>query len=307
MNLTKKRPVKDLIIDIILFTAFLVLYEEHATGSPVHEWLGITLAVLMTIHIIFHWRWITCLFKNFFGKLSVVNRIKLLLNILIFFSFSTIVFSGIKMSRQVLPVLGVITHGASFWKWLHFTAVDLTVWFTALHIALNWKGIVKIFRSVFIKSPVNSINYPTESVRITRNNRHTGFTYSSSIYKYFLNSMIILLLAGSIAFFWYGFSLTPTAYSGTFHPVHERFNNNRLNSLEPDRHEEFFRQQPGHRHERRNGGRHHDVSFIGIWPGIIKNVLIISIVTFGVTLTGYGIRKSNSIHTKIVKAKLRGK
>ena len=301
MSRNKRRAAKDILTDLILFVAFLVLYEEHATGGTVHEWLGITIATIMVIHIIFHWRWLTCLLKNFFGKLSALNRVKFVLNILIFFSFSSIIFSGIMMSRHVMPVFGIDAYGVSYWKWLHFSAVDITIWLTALHIALNWQRLLKMFRALSGKTIAISSRH--EELSGIRHGSPPDVTHRPVFINYFLNIFIILLLSGTVAFLWYEFSFTPAAYSLRHSPRYEHFDGQR----ELHQGSGIHRNGPGHGYGRGQGRRDRDyeASLIGIWPGIAKNVMIISAITFGITLAGNGIRKSGSFHTGRLKKKLR--
>ncbi len=80
------------LVDFLAFVAFLLVaktgliiffflpggvrqgrYQEFwgitkATYSTIHDWAGIALIVLVIIHLILHWRWIVCNFKNVFKK-----------------------------------------------------------------------------------------------------------------------------------------------------------------------------------------------------------------------------------------------
>ena len=85
------------IVDFLAFISFLVVaktgliiffflpsgvrqgrYQEFfgiakSTYSVIHDWAGIIMIVLVLIHLILHWRWIVCNFKNAFKKQSDNN------------------------------------------------------------------------------------------------------------------------------------------------------------------------------------------------------------------------------------------
>ncbi len=89
-NMTKNKL--NFIVDSLAFVAFLIAaktgliiffflpagiqrggYQEFwgiqkSTYSAIHDWAGIILAVLVIVHIVSHWQWITFTIKSFFQK-----------------------------------------------------------------------------------------------------------------------------------------------------------------------------------------------------------------------------------------------
>jgi hypothetical protein len=57
------------------------------------------------------------------------------------------------ISRSVLPFFGLEAVNTSFWKMLHFKAADVTLWLTALHVALHWQWIANTVKR-YVVSPV---------------------------------------------------------------------------------------------------------------------------------------------------------
>lgn len=49
---------KNLILDLRMLGAFLAVSNPRFTGVTVHEWLALSLAGTVTVHLLFHWDWI---------------------------------------------------------------------------------------------------------------------------------------------------------------------------------------------------------------------------------------------------------
>jgi hypothetical protein len=41
------------------------IFDRHTWGD-IHQWTAVIFLVLIVLHLILHWRWITAMFKNFF-------------------------------------------------------------------------------------------------------------------------------------------------------------------------------------------------------------------------------------------------
>ncbi len=142
---TKKKfstTKQNLLIDLIIVVGFLLAAQPHLTGMAIHEWLSLGLGVGFLAHILLHWRWVFETTRRLFGKVARQARINYVLNLALLVAFTLIIFSGIMISEEVLPLLGVQgTHGG-VWESLHMLAADAVVWLVGLHIALHWKWIV---------------------------------------------------------------------------------------------------------------------------------------------------------------------
>lgn len=133
---------QNLLVDMLIVSGFLFTSQPHLTGMTIHEWLGLGLAVGFLTHVLLHWRWVYESTRRFFGKLVRQSRINFVLNLALLTAFTLIIFSGLMISEEVLPFLGLQGVHGGVWKWLHATAADAVVWLVALHIALHWKWIV---------------------------------------------------------------------------------------------------------------------------------------------------------------------
>ncbi|MEW5959989.1 MAG: DUF4405 domain-containing protein [Chloroflexota bacterium] len=136
---TMSKTKINLVLDSALFLVFLIVYQAKATGETVHEWLGVGIAAVIIIHILFHWPWVVNITQRFFQKIKTEPQINYMVNMAIFIGFTTAIFSGLMISRRVLPFFGLAAADSPFWKMLHSQASDVTLWLVALHIALHWQ------------------------------------------------------------------------------------------------------------------------------------------------------------------------
>lgn len=156
---TVNRTILNLIVDSLLFLLFLVVYQEKATGIALHEWLGVGIIVVIITHILLNWPWVVSVTKRFLHKMHAEPRIDYIVDMAIFISFTTAIFSGLMMSRTVLPFLGLESASESTWKMLHSTSSEVTVWLTALHVALHWHWIVNAVKH-YVVMPIGQFFRP---------------------------------------------------------------------------------------------------------------------------------------------------
>lgn len=151
-----------LILDLSLFTLFLVVYQEKATGITWHEWLGVGIVFVIVTHVLLNWQWVANITKRFLAKLKAEPRINYVVDLGIFIGFVTLIFSGLMMSERVLPFFGIEAAGSPFWKGLHSTAADVVVWLTAAHVALHWRWIANALKRYAV-TPI--VNFARRAVR----------------------------------------------------------------------------------------------------------------------------------------------
>jgi len=132
----------NLLLDIGLLLAFLLVYEAHATGLTIHEWVGVAVGVALIAHILLHWNWIMAFGKRFFRPIKGDIRLNYLVDVGLFVSFTAVLFSGLMMSRSVLPLVGISASRDPFWHWLHSFSADVALGLVALHVALHWTWVV---------------------------------------------------------------------------------------------------------------------------------------------------------------------
>lgn len=145
METTKRRtnPVKiNYLVDLAIFAVFLAMLDPRSTGMPVHEWLGIAFGAALMTHLLLHWQWIAATTRRFFGKLPRATRLNYALNGLLFATMTVLIFSGLMISEEALPALGIDLAAGFAWRTLHPLAADAVLILVGLHVALHWKWIV---------------------------------------------------------------------------------------------------------------------------------------------------------------------
>ena len=145
MSNTKRKtnPTKvNLFLDAAIFVAFLLALDPRLTGIRVHEWLSLAATAAVVAHLLLHWNWIVQVTGRFFGWTSGAARLNYAVDALFFVVLAVITVSGLMISHELLPALGLEPPGGTFWLILHSWSADLALVLVAVHAALHWKWIV---------------------------------------------------------------------------------------------------------------------------------------------------------------------
>jgi hypothetical protein len=155
---------RNLIVDIAIFLGFLTVSQPGMTGLAIHEWLGISFLGAGLVHILLHWNWIKAMTVQFFKKLWHSSRLNYVLNLGLLVALTTVMFSGLMISKNVLPTLGLSGLGNPGWKMIHSTSADAILILIGLHVALHWKWIVNSVKRYMI-SPVVAALQPRPAAK----------------------------------------------------------------------------------------------------------------------------------------------
>lgn len=148
-----------LIIDLILFLAFLAANNPNLTGIPVHEWLSLGLALLVLLHLTLHWNWLVSTLSRFFKLKSNLNRLNFVVDGLFFLSMICVTLSGLMISRTVLPLLGWSISPAFGWRNLHRLSANASLILLAIHFGLHWDWIAGTINRRIL-APLHSASSP---------------------------------------------------------------------------------------------------------------------------------------------------
>ncbi len=140
---TTSQTKSKLWLDLVLFIAFLVTMEPHSSGLPIHEWLSLSLILVMIVHLLINWDWIAQITRRFLSKLGGQNRINYILNWLLFIDGTLLMVSGVMISEVALPFLGIKLPVGFAWRRLHDMSANLGLLMLGVHTALHWSWIVK--------------------------------------------------------------------------------------------------------------------------------------------------------------------
>jgi len=259
----------NLILDIMLFLVFLTIYEPRATGVTIHEWLGAAFVTILVTHVVLHWQWAVNITKRFFKKIGTEPRINYILNAAIFITFTTILFSGLMMSRVLLPIIGVKGSINPFWKFLHSASTDIILLLVAIHIGLHWNWIVNALKRHIVTPVGKQYNYTSYA------------SASKSLGKYIISigsrTLIILVISGVFALGWYAFSTTPNATLFTSEKTEIRHQQNRSNIMLQEN--SLGGEIQNNPHQMQGGKYKQSISLAHITAGTVKSIAVVSIVT----------------------------
>jgi hypothetical protein len=151
----------NLTLDIAIFSVFLVASNPALTGLPVHEWLSVAFTAALVIHLLLHWDWIICVIKTFFKKLFHASRLNFLIDSLFFVAMTTVMLSGLLISKSVLTTFGITLSVDRAWRSIHSLSADASLIFMALHFALHWKWVVTNVQRYIIAPLTGLAQHPT--------------------------------------------------------------------------------------------------------------------------------------------------
>ena len=89
-----------IIIDVLLLIDTIILTNMDITGHLIHEILGITMGILLLIHIVTNWNWIKNVTKNF-KKVNKKTKIMYLVNILTMIVYFGAMIFGVIISHEL--------------------------------------------------------------------------------------------------------------------------------------------------------------------------------------------------------------
>ncbi|MBQ3940022.1 MAG: SUMF1/EgtB/PvdO family nonheme iron enzyme [Oscillospiraceae bacterium] len=89
-------------VDIALTVLLLLLMAFQVTGDTLHEWLGIAMTVLLTVHHILNRKWYGALLK---GRYSPCRTVLTAVNTLLLAAIAMTALSGMSMSGHAVPFL----------------------------------------------------------------------------------------------------------------------------------------------------------------------------------------------------------
>jgi len=89
-----------IIVDILLFVVTFLLVNIEITGNLIHEILGITMAILLLIHIVTNWNWIKSVTKNF-KKVNKKTKVMYVVNLLTMIVYFGAILFGVIISHEL--------------------------------------------------------------------------------------------------------------------------------------------------------------------------------------------------------------
>jgi hypothetical protein len=153
---TKNRTKTKLVLDVLIFIAFLVAMEPRSSGIPIHEWLATSILAVLVVHLLLSWDWIVQTTQRFLGKLNTQTRLNYILNWGLFIDVMLLMLSGLAISESVMPTLGIGLPRNFAWRGLHELSANLFIVLLGLHTALHWSWVVDTFKR-YVFQPIGRV------------------------------------------------------------------------------------------------------------------------------------------------------
>jgi cytochrome b len=153
---TKNRTKTKLVLDVLIFIAFLVAMEPRSSGIPIHEWLATSILAVLVVHLLLSWDWIVQTTQRFLGKLNTQTRLNYILNWGLFIDVMLLMLSGLAISESVMPTLGIGLPRNFAWRGLHELSANLFIVLLGLHTALHWSWVVDTFKR-YVFQPIERV------------------------------------------------------------------------------------------------------------------------------------------------------
>ena len=130
----KKNPMMfRRIVDIGMTILLLCLMAYQITGAVLHEWIGVSMTVLVVVHQILNKRWYGALLK---GKYNAYRLSQTVINVLLMGLFVLTAFCGMAMSAHAVPFLyGIIPIANA--RILHLAMSHWSFVLMGLHLGLH--------------------------------------------------------------------------------------------------------------------------------------------------------------------------
>lgn len=133
------------LIDIFLFTGFLLSFILDLTGLSWHQWLGVAVGAMAGYHLLAHWGWLKSVTQRFIGRTSNQARLYYLLDLIIFAGFVSILYTGLIISTWFsLPLENYL-----LWKDLHLAISIFTLLLIVLKVGMHWRWIMQWTKKAF--------------------------------------------------------------------------------------------------------------------------------------------------------------
>ena len=121
------------IVDVCMTVLLLCLMSYQVVGEVLHEWIGLSMAVLLIAHHILNIKWYGSLFK---GKYNTYRIIMTVINTLLLASMALTAFCGMSMSNHAVPFLYGMT-GMVFARTAHLALSFWSFILMGLHLGLH--------------------------------------------------------------------------------------------------------------------------------------------------------------------------
>lgn len=138
-------------IDVIALLGYLVSTNPASTGTPLHEWVSVGMALVAFVHLVLHWSWATRTVRRFLGRIGRLSRMYLIIDVLLLLAFVSVGLSGMMVSQSVLKPLGWVVAEDSVWHAVHSQSATILLVLMGVHLGQHWRWITTAVRHRIIR------------------------------------------------------------------------------------------------------------------------------------------------------------
>lgn len=133
-------------IDAIALLGYLVSTNPASTGTPLHEWVSVGIALVAFVHLVLHWSWAVRTVRRFLGRIGRLSRMYLAIDALLLLTFVSVGLSGMMVSQSVLRPLGWVVAEDSVWHAVHSQSATVLLVLMGVHLGQHWRWITTAVR-----------------------------------------------------------------------------------------------------------------------------------------------------------------
>lgn len=145
----------------------ITLIFDRETWDTVHLWTGLGMILILTIHIVVHWKWIQTMLNRYFlrdvhevRKLNWRAQVNIILDLTAALSFILASVSGIYLlfapARSSAATAPVFIFNWYAWDIIHTWSGIVMFISVFLHLYIHWGWIINVTKRVVIRNRSNS-------------------------------------------------------------------------------------------------------------------------------------------------------
>ena len=120
-------------VDTCMTILMIILMAYQVTGELLHEWIGVSMTLLVIVHQILNRKWYCAFFK---GKYNTYHTVTTAVNAALVLSFLLTAFCGMSMSSHAVPFMYGIAK-ISFARRMHLSMSHWAFVLMGLHLGLH--------------------------------------------------------------------------------------------------------------------------------------------------------------------------
>ena len=131
--------MKRMIVDGLLFVLLVLLMGFHVLPKPLHEALGVLVAVPAALHLVWNGAWFSSLRR---GTWNVRRAASVFVNVALIVSLAVALVSGLAIANRLFPgVFGLAWQKSIVAHQAHVASSYWLLIFSGLHLGLHWTAL----------------------------------------------------------------------------------------------------------------------------------------------------------------------